>query len=121
MPHSPISAPLAALRESLDLLALEITLRDLWAPEQIRPFASKIAQQAEAAGVPAVARIAVELAHSASAQALRDLLSRMQQLLAPPLLPALNQDLELVADFILESREHLSAIESQLLALEQDP
>ncbi len=38
---------------------------------------------------------------------------------AVPLL--LNQDPELVADFIMESREHLAALEAQLLALEQDP
>src|SRR5207247_2974429 len=60
-----------------------------------------------------------------SEPALREALSRMQQLLAQPGPPApptsLNQDPELVSDFIMESREHLSAIEAQLLALEQDP
>ncbi|MEO7142457.1 MAG: chemotaxis protein CheA [Bryobacteraceae bacterium] len=38
---------------------------------------------------------------------------------APP--PALAQDPELIADFLLESREHLSAIEASLLVLERDP
>ncbi|MGA8594304.1 MAG: chemotaxis protein CheA [Bryobacteraceae bacterium] len=33
----------------------------------------------------------------------------------------LAQDPELVADFIMESREHLSSIEGQMLTLEQDP
>ena len=121
MPDSPVSAPLAALRESLDLLALEVTLRDLGAPEQIQPFASKLVQQAQAAGLPAVAGIAVDLARAPSPQGLRDLISRMQLLLAPPAPPALNQDPELVADFIFESREHLAAVESHLLSLERDP
>jgi len=34
---------------------------------------------------------------------------------------ALAQDAELIADFIMESREHLASIEGQLLALEQNP
>lgn len=34
---------------------------------------------------------------------------------------ALANDPELVADFVVESREHLAAIESHLLVLEQDP
>src|SRR2546421_2881127 len=38
-----------------------------------------------------------------------------------PAAPSLNQDPEMVADFIMESREHLCAVEAQLLALEQDP
>ena len=121
MPDSPISASLAGLRESIDLLALEVTLRDLSTPEQIQPFARKIVRQAQAAGLPAVALVAVELDRATSAQALRDVVSRMQQLLTPPAPPPLNQDPELVADFILESREHLAAVENQLLALEQDP
>ena len=36
-------------------------------------------------------------------------------------LNALASDPELLGDFILESREYLSAIEMQLLTLEQDP
>ena len=32
-----------------------------------------------------------------------------------------QQDPELLSDFVLESREHLAAIESRSLALEQDP
>jgi len=34
---------------------------------------------------------------------------------------SLAQDLELVSDFIVEAREHLGNVESQLLAIEQDP
>jgi two-component system chemotaxis sensor kinase CheA len=40
---------------------------------------------------------------------------------APGPAPSLAQDPELLGDFVLESREHLAAIESQLLTLESDP
>ena len=36
-------------------------------------------------------------------------------------LESLGQDRELVADFLMESREHLAAVEQQVLRLEQDP
>src|SRR5947209_16713886 len=70
--------------------------------------------------MPAAVVIASELDRLPSEQALRDAVSRLQQLLAAPASEALNQDPELVADFILESRGHLSTVESQLLALEQN-
>jgi two-component system, chemotaxis family, sensor kinase CheA len=118
---SLISSPLVMLRESIDALALEVTLHDLDSPEQIQPLARKIQRAAEAADMPAVAAIAVELDRAPTGQTLRDAVSRMQQLLLSAAPAPLNQDPELVADFILESREHLSTVESQLLALEQDP
>ncbi|MGA2185523.1 MAG: chemotaxis protein CheA [Bryobacteraceae bacterium] len=40
---------------------------------------------------------------------------------APSTFGSLAQDLELVSDFMVEAREHLSNVESQLLAIEQDP
>jgi len=53
---------------------------------------------------------------------------RLQQVLdgdtretSPEAIPSLAQDPELLGDFILESREHLAAVESQLLTLEGDP
>jgi len=36
-------------------------------------------------------------------------------------LSSLAQDMELVSDFIVEAREHLNNVETQLLAIEQDP
>jgi two-component system, chemotaxis family, sensor kinase CheA len=39
----------------------------------------------------------------------------------PPAVSSLAQDPELVGDFLLESREHLTAIESKMLALERNP
>ena len=121
MSDSLISSPLVTLRESIDALALEVTLHDLDSPEQIQPLARKIQREAEAADMPAIAAIAIELNRAPTGQTLRDAVSRMQQLLVPVAPAPLNQDPELVADFILEAREHLSTVESQLLALEQDP
>src|SRR5258708_32753937 len=126
MPNNADSTLLASLRQSIEALALEVALRDLSSPERIQPLVPMLAQirrQAESAGMTAVAETASILPDTEPA--LRDALSRMQQLLAepePPALPtSLNQDPELVGDFIMESREHLSAIEAQLLALEQGP
>jgi two-component system chemotaxis sensor kinase CheA len=64
----------------------------------------------------------------AMAEALQAGITRLQQMLdsdarepAPGAPLTLAQDPELVGDFVLESREHLAAIESQLLTLEGDP
>src|SRR5882672_3491883 len=126
MPNNADSTLLASLRQSIEALALEVALRDLSSPERIQPLVPMLAQirrQAESAGMTAVAETAS--ISPDTEPALREALSRMQQLLAEPEPPAppasLNQDPELVGDFIMESREHLSAIEAQLLALEQDP
>ncbi len=47
--------------------------------------------------------------------------SRSSAVAGPLTSSALAQDPELVADFLMESREHLSTIESQLLTMERDP
>jgi two-component system chemotaxis sensor kinase CheA len=39
----------------------------------------------------------------------------------PEIAPSLAQDPELVADFVLESREHLAAVEQHVLTLDRDP
>jgi two-component system, chemotaxis family, sensor kinase CheA len=132
---------LDSLRQNIEALALEVALRDLSSPERIQPLTPMLAelrQQALSAGLHAVAEVAATAPETETG--LRDVVSRMQQLLTaseksveetvtpsaaapapPPLNLSLNQDPELVSDFILESREHLTAIEAQLLALEQDP
>jgi two-component system chemotaxis sensor kinase CheA len=140
---------LDSLRQNIEALALEVALRDLSSPERIQPLVPMLAQlrtQALSAGLHAVAEVAASAPDTESG--LRDVVSRMQKLLAasekqaegppeepagalappaapepakPPQSASLNQDPELVGDFILESREHLAAIEAQLLALEQDP
>lgn len=79
-------------------------------------------------------KIAVsEWADEASRQRMEQGLDRLRQILsnptplasqqaAPaPASNALNQDPELVGDFILEAREHLQTVESGLLVLEKEP
>src|SRR5258708_1008519 len=126
MPNNADSTLLALLRQSIEALALEVALRDLSSPERIQPLVPMLAQirrQAESAGMTAVAQTASIAPETEPG--FREGISRMQQLLAAAEMPAppasLNQDPELVGDFILESREHLSALEAQLLLLEQDP
>jgi two-component system chemotaxis sensor kinase CheA len=117
------ATPLTSLSRSIEALALEAALRDLSSPERIQPLVPMLAQiraQAESAGMTAVASAASVIPDTEPG--LRGVISCLQQLLAGPEKPApLNQDPELVGDFILESREHLAAIEAQLLALERDP
>jgi two-component system, chemotaxis family, sensor kinase CheA len=54
---------------------------------------------------------------------LQEGLVRLQQALEGPRAaePSIAQDPELLSDFVLESREHLANLESQLLVLEKDP
>ena len=133
MPDHSNYTELASLRETIEALALEVALRDLSSPQQIQPLVpmlARIREQAESAGMSALAETAALTPGSETD--MRDAVSRMQQLVVEPTPAAaapntsaspasLNQDPELVADFIMESREHLSALEAQLLALEQDP
>src|SRR5712672_3601908 len=126
MPNNADSGLLASLRQSIEALALEVALRDLSCADKIQrlaPMLEEIRSQAESAGMAAVAVAASAMPETEPG--LRDTIARMQQFLAAPestpAPAALNQDPELVGDFIMESREHLAALEAQLLALEQDP
>lgn len=127
-----MSAVFGSLHENIEALALEVTLRDLSSPGQaspLLPILDVIRREAESQGMTPLAEAASRI--PASESAWRDLASALQQLAVsketpahvPPAMPPLplNQDPELVGDFILESREHLAAIEARLLALEQDP
>jgi two-component system chemotaxis sensor kinase CheA len=142
MPDNFSSTPLDALHQSIEALALEVALRDFSSLDRIQPLVPMMAhvrEQAEAAGKSAVANTASAFSRKIEGApesdlpsiepALREAIALMQQLIAEPdraperpaaPLP-LNQDPELIADFIMESREHLSALETQLLLLEQDP
>ena len=137
MAQNPDFTLLASLHQSIEALALEVALRDLSDPDRIQPLVPMVAQirrQAESAGMTAIAEAAALT--PGTAPGLRHAVSSMQRLVAmskiagskiPAEIPAavaplsLNQDPELVSDFIMESREHLAAVETQLLALEQDP
>lgn len=102
-------------------------------PEEIAPILSALdalAQQADDAGLTTVGTAARELQSRDGGEALLEGLSQLQDVLrdsadqaaAKPAAPvSLGADPELLADFIVESRDHLSAIETQVLALEQDP
>jgi two-component system, chemotaxis family, sensor kinase CheA len=142
---SPESA--AALRQQVDNLAMAVMFLDDTADpadsnERIAKTLSEISGQATLAGRDDIAAMAVELRQglddTAGAPAEREALqssfqagiARLQEALleaGPPESPAAlvvlppNFDLELFTDFLLESREHLSSIETQLLAVEQDP
>ena len=123
-----VSPALDAVRESIEALSLEAALRDVSAPECIRalaPMMMKIGQEAKSAGMTALAAMAT-LTPGTEAELL-NVIAHMQQQVAAPASspkaapPSLNQDPELMSDFILESREHLAAVEAQLLILEQNP
>src|SRR5438132_9325134 len=112
----------AALRQSIEALALELALRDPGAPDQLVPLVARVVREAEAANMQAVAEAASAISlQGENESALRDAIDRIHQMVAEPQAQPLNQDPELIADFVMESREHLAAIEIQLLALEHDP
>jgi len=134
------------LRQEIEALATKVVVEDLSSEagfdQSLLALAGAVRgvrDRAEAGGCESVARIATELctalstpdsmARDALSQALETGVAAMQQALetcsfaAAAAEPAysLAQDPELLSDFVLESREHLAAIESLSLALEQDP
>jgi two-component system, chemotaxis family, sensor kinase CheA len=127
---------ISRLRERIDDLATRVLLADAGAGcataglEGLCAALARIGEGAGEAGCEETARLARGLAGTArSPDALREGIMRLQQALeedagrpAPAPTPnPLAQDAELIADFVLESREHLAGIEKQCLALEQDP
>ena len=137
----------AILRQMLDGLASQLILSDGsssndWIGE-VASHLARISAMAELSGRPDIRGASLQLEHhtarvrrgeedrSALESVLRSGVTQLQEALdhagahpevsvaAPP--HALAEDRELVSDFILESREHLSNIEAQLLALEQNP
>lgn len=123
MPHSE------DLRRKIDDLALRVVMEEpaaagQWAEEaeQIR----RMALQENAGPVAAAAAGVLEAVRGGSAdQALQQSLVRLQNAVenrqAPAAFPDPSGDPELLADFVLETREHLADIEAQTLALERDP
>jgi len=136
MPHSP------ELRRQIEDLALRLVVEDsddgrpasVWIPalEQIRDSALR----EQAGPVSAAATAILDEINAAGepddetgrvAGVLQEGFTRLQQALdlepQPVAVPDLqiSQDPELLSDFILESREHLAAIEAQVLTIERDP
>ena len=125
---STSATALEAVRESVEALSLEAALRAVSTPEEIQtlaPMMMRIGRDAKSAGMTTLAAMAT-LTPGTEAELL-NVIAHMQEQVATPgsnakaAPPALNQDPELISDFILESREHLSAVEVQLLILEQNP
>ena len=134
------------LSTQVDKVAVQIVLGAINATERIALLRS-VCDQAKEIGNDDVARIisdAVESASRASDAAAADALlseciTHVQQVLcsaaarpicgpsgsgsAPAISPSvpLSEDRELLSDFILESRDHLTQVELQMITLEKDP
>ena len=131
------------LRERIDDLSTRLLIEEPGlevlggGPETFLAALAELGRQASDAGYVEAARIAGELSAGPPVLAqVQEGLARLQKALADgasdaaPAPPApgrqqaalsLAQDPELVADFILESREHLTSIEQRLLTLEREP
>jgi two-component system chemotaxis sensor kinase CheA len=137
-----------SLRERIEDLAVQVVLGDISAGACDSWFASlaealtELSEQAHRQGSIAVSELAGKLVDTIGAgrdpasiqQAVQNGIAELQRIAESEPQPQpkiehqepaagnpLAQDPELIADFINESREHLSAIESQALVLEQDP
>ena len=131
------------LRERIDDLSTRLLIEGPGAEasaggsQTFQAALAELAKQAGDAGYGGAARIARELSASPSVAAdLQDGLARLQQALSegpgdpapgpaaperPKAINALADDPELVSDFVVESREHLTTIEQRLLTLERQP
>jgi two-component system chemotaxis sensor kinase CheA len=135
------------LRQEIEALAMKVMLEDLSSEtgfdQSLLALAGAVRgvrDRAAADGQPVVVRLASDLyealgttnsaAHDELSNTLQSAVTAMQQVFEsrpeaapapPPAVYSLAQDPELLSDFVLESREHLAAIENRSLALEQDP
>ena len=125
------------LRREVDDLAMQLLLGDEQASpagfEDLLATLARVGEEARRSGWSGTARVAGELAASADTAALREGLSRLERALeedarheappaaAPPGTNPLAQDRELLADFVVEARDHLAAIEARSLELERNP
>jgi len=132
VPHS------AELRQQIEDLALRLVVDDpgiapaqsQWLPSLANIRDRALREQASRVAAAATALIdALEGAENGEVlpDEFHEGIARLQQALDGDVPEqdgqeqTLAQDPELVGDFILESREHLAAVESQLLTLERDP
>ncbi|MFN7935200.1 MAG: chemotaxis protein CheA [Bryobacteraceae bacterium] len=135
--------PAAGLLQCLDEIAAQVILgTGAGEGSDVAAALANLANQAGQAGFGEAADIAASL-HARSEQqsdaatrerVLVEGLARLQAVLrgaptpapqpeTPPAAPInpIAQDPELIGDFVMESREHLASIETQLLTLEQNP
>ncbi len=126
-----------AVHDRVEELATQLVLGGTDS-KQWAALLENICREAEEAGWADVARIAAESLHAlsnASSVSAAEVIcssgiARMQQALAngkaettePSAAPlSLDEDPEIIRDFILESREHLAQVEIQMITLEKEP
>ena len=126
-----------AVHDRVEELATQLVLGGTDS-KQWAALLENICREAEEAGWADVARIAAESLHAlsnASSESAAEVvcssgIARMQQALAngkaettePAAAPlSLDEDPEIIRDFILESREHLAQVEIQMITLEKEP
>ncbi len=138
--------PESELSREIDALATKVMVEDLTSEDGftrslhiLAGSVRSVHEHAAAGGCREVQNIAAKLSatldnacaaeRESISQALQNSINAMQHALGAdsgglataPASYSLAQDPELLSDFVLESREHLTAIETQALALEQDP
>jgi two-component system chemotaxis sensor kinase CheA len=121
----------AELRQHIEDLALRLVVEGPGSEAQWTAALDRINRIAQREGATAVteavSRFGVPPGGGFDAATLQQHLTILQQAMdteAPAAQPASQapaEDMELIADFVLESREHLAAIEAQALSLERDP
>ena len=126
---------LAELRREIEDLALRLVIADPSAADSgtaqdwVAPLV-RIREEAAACQATGVAAAAAEiialLQASPGPTDLQDGIVSLQQALdresqLPAAASSLSQDPELMGDFVMEGREHLAAVESHVLRLEQEP
>jgi two-component system chemotaxis sensor kinase CheA len=126
-----------ALRERVEDLATRLVLGGTGA-DQWADLLAGVRQEAESAGRTTVVRLASEAIDELGGSGPENLetlystnILRLQKALEEDASPkpaetpspanALGEDPELLADFILESRDHLTQVEIQMMTLEKDP
>src|SRR5260370_21535831 len=126
--------PSGELRRDIEDLALRLVVGEpegtggaaRWLPalEQIRERAQR--QQATGVSVAAGSLLENMRRSTLSEAAMQDGIAALQKALDASSVPSATdrfpaQDPELISDFIVESREHLANVETQLLTLEREP
>src|SRR3954469_23165310 len=123
----------AELRQHVNDLAVRLVVEGTSSEPRWMESLERIQALANEAAAGHVAALAGELVEAlrqgGDAAGLERQIGALQQALdnaetsaaAPAEMRAPAEDPELIADFVLESREHLTSIESQALALERDP
>jgi two-component system chemotaxis sensor kinase CheA len=105
------------LGEQAETIATLALLSAASLPGEASQLAAELHRVAIAAGTPG----AEEASRSRMEAGLDQLRKALAGASQPSASSALNQDPELVGDFVLEAREHLQTVESGLLVLEKEP